>query len=84
VDHGGNLLVVETGADRVSMIDLDNGNIHTIIEGIKFGVPAAPNAPPTWIFSDISVGSSGALFVSGDVENVLYRLDHYLVKPSRR
>jgi hypothetical protein len=66
------------------MIDLDNGNIHTVIEGIKPGVPAAPFAPPTWIFSDISVGSSGALFITGDVENVVYRIEQYSTKPSKR
>jgi sugar lactone lactonase YvrE len=72
---GGDLLVVETGAGRVSLIDLDTGNIDTIVQGLKLGVPAIPNTPPTWIFSDVAVGSSGVVFVTGDIENVIYRIE---------
>jgi sugar lactone lactonase YvrE len=75
VTSNGNLLVVETGAGRVSLIDPDTGNIDTIVQGLKLGVPAVPNSPPTWIFSDVAVGSSGVLFVTGDIENVIYRIE---------
>jgi glucose/arabinose dehydrogenase len=30
--------------------------------------------PPTWIFNGVAVGPSGAVYVSGDVENVIYRI----------
>jgi sugar lactone lactonase YvrE len=79
VEPSGNLLVVETGAGRVSLINPDTGNISSIVEGLKLGAPAIPSTPPTWIFSDIAVGSSGAVYITGDVENVLYRIeDHSL------
>jgi len=75
----GNLLVVETGAGQVSLIGPDTGKIRTIAHDLKLGVPAIPNAPPTWIFSDVAVDSSGMIFVTSDVENVLYRLEHYSI-----
>ena len=81
VEPSGNLLVVETGAGRVSLIDLDTGNINSIVEGLKLGAPAIPNTPPTSIFSDVAVGSSGAIFVTSDVENILYRIEHFSLSP---
>ena len=78
---GGDLLVVETGAGRVSLIDMDTRDIHTIVQGLELGIPAVPNSPPTWIFSDIAVDSSGVIFVTSDVENVLYRIENYSLNP---
>jgi sugar lactone lactonase YvrE len=73
----GYLLIVETGAGRISLIDPDSGNIDTIEQGLKLGIPAVPNSPPTWIFSDVALGSSGVIFITSDVENVLYRIERY-------
>ncbi len=44
-------------------------------DGLELGTPPPPLvAPPTWHFNGVAVGSSGALFVTGDKANVIYKL----------
>jgi sugar lactone lactonase YvrE len=70
------LLVVEGGAGRLSRIDLATGRVSTVADGLALGAPSIPGlAPPTWIFNGVAVGQSGAVYVSGDKANVLYRFD---------
>ena len=71
----GNLLVVESGAGRVSKIDLATGTVTPYVEGLKLGMPAMDSMPPFWIYNGIAVSPSGAIFVSGDIANVIYRID---------
>jgi sugar lactone lactonase YvrE len=70
----GSLLVVESGAGRLSRIDLGTGQVTTVAEDLEFGAQAPPNVPPTWIFNGVAVGPSGNIYVTGDVANVLYRI----------
>ena len=74
VDEDGALLVVESGAGRLSRIDLTQGGVTTVAEGLDLGAPSSPSMPPTWVFNGVAVGSSGAIYVTGDKTNVLYRL----------
>ena len=71
----GSLLVVETGVGRVSSIDLETGKVSTVAEGLELGAQGAEGYPPTWIFNGVAVGSSGVIYVTGDIANVLYRID---------
>ncbi len=72
VDVEGNLLVVESGAGRVSRIDLETGIVSTVVEGLELGV-VNPGIP--WSnFNGVAVGSTGYVYVTGDIANVLYRL----------
>ncbi|MCP4289438.1 MAG: hypothetical protein GY792_34295 [Gammaproteobacteria bacterium] len=68
----GNLLVVEAGAGRLSSIDLKTGNVSIVAEGLEIGFPSEH---PTWIFNGVAVGPSGAIYVTGDIANVLYRIE---------
>jgi hypothetical protein len=43
----GSLLVVESGAGRLSRIDLATGRINTVADGLALGAPSIPGAPPT-------------------------------------
>ncbi len=71
----GNLVVVEAGAGRVSRVDPGSGAVSTIAEGLELGVGPPPLvAPPTWHFNGVAVGSRGALYVTGDKANVIYKL----------
>ena len=74
VDQDGNLLVVESHAGRLSRIDISTGEVTTMAGGLELGAAAAPNMPPTWAFNGVAVGPSGAIYVTGDKANVLYRL----------
>jgi glucose/arabinose dehydrogenase len=74
LDLDGSLLVVEAGAGRLSRIDLATGEVSVVTEGLELGAPAIPGAPPTYQFNGVTVGPSGAIYVTGDATNVLYRI----------
>jgi sugar lactone lactonase YvrE len=79
VDQDGSLLVVESGAGRLSRIDLLTGVISKVVDGLELGAEAIPGLIPTWIFNGVAVGPSGYIYVTGDIASVLYRF-----KPTRR
>jgi sugar lactone lactonase YvrE len=72
----GSLLVIETGAGRLSRIDTATGEVNSVAEGLELGAQGPPDgAPPTWAFNGVAVGPSGAVYITGDKANVLYRLE---------
>jgi sugar lactone lactonase YvrE len=78
-DKKGGLLVVETGASRLSRIDLATGAKSTIADGLKLSPPAVGLGafPPTYAFDGVAVGPSGDIYVSGGGKNVIYRISKY-------
>jgi hypothetical protein len=74
LDLDGSLLVVEAGGGRLSRIDLTTGEVTTVAEGLELGAPGVAGMPPTWIFNGVAVGPSGAIYITGDVSDVLYRI----------
>ena len=73
----GSLVVIETGASRLSRIDLggDVGdNVTTIVENLELSGPSLPESIPTWWFDGVAVGPSGDIYVTGGGANVLYRI----------
>jgi sugar lactone lactonase YvrE len=72
VDLDGNLLVVESGVGRVSRINLGTGVVTTLVEGLELG--STSSAMPWGNFNGVAVGSTGYIYVTGDVANLLYRL----------
>jgi sugar lactone lactonase YvrE len=68
----GKLLVAETGARRVLAVDPKSGSAEVLADDLAIGLKATQSAPglPT----GIAVGKDGAIYVTGDVDNVLYRL----------
>jgi sugar lactone lactonase YvrE len=74
-DHDGSLLVVESGMGRLSRVDPATGSVHTIADNLALGSAPPAGWPPTWIFSDVAVGEAGAIYVTGDVDNVIYRIE---------
>ncbi|MCK5377966.1 MAG: hypothetical protein KAJ78_01130 [Acidobacteria bacterium] len=81
VNTDGSLLVVESGAGRLSRIDPATGEVTMIAEGLELGAPGVPGYPPTWFFSGVAVGSSGHIYVTGEKANLLYRFKQH---PQRR
>ncbi len=70
----GELLVVEAAAGRVSRLDPTNGTVTTLADGLGLGASAPPLVPPTWLFNGVAVGARGDVYVTGDVDNVVYKL----------
>lgn len=74
VDRDGSLLVVESGAGRLSRIDPVTGHVTTVADGLEVGAAGPGGVPPTVAVSSVAVGRDGTLFVTGDRANVVYRL----------
>lgn len=72
-DQDGSLVVVETGASRISRITL-TGEVSTIADNLSFGLPALEGTPPTWTFDGVTISESGDIYVSGWGKNVVYRI----------
>lgn len=74
LDLEGRLLVVETGASRLSRLDLATGEVAILAEGLELSGPGL-GSPPTWGFDGVAVGTSGAIYVSGwGAPNVIYKI----------
>ena len=71
-DIDGNLLVVESTAGRLSRIHLQSGTTSLVADGLALGYPAIPGFPPTWVFNGVDVGSSGNIYITDDIANVIY------------
>lgn len=76
VDSDGSLLVVESGAGRLTRIDLSTGATRTVAEGLVLDAPAPGDIPPTFVMSSVTVDSQGTILVSGAgaEQNVIYRI----------
>ena len=72
----GNLLVVETGAGKLSSIDMNTGEIETIASNLQIGLEGlGPIVPSTFIFNGVTVDSTGKIYLSGDKGNIIYQFD---------
>lgn len=71
----GALYIAETGIGQVTKLER-NGEIfapeHIKIMSINKGIPAPPNAAPTWVFSGITISSNGTLYSSDDADSKIW------------
>ena len=80
VGSNGELIVVETGAGRVSSLEKNTQGgeeimqRRTIIDNLPLGIPAPTNAAPTWVFSGIAIGSDGTIYIASDVESKILQI----------
>jgi sugar lactone lactonase YvrE len=76
-DKNGSLLVVETGASRLSRIDLATGVVSRIADNLELSKAATGQdgaLPPTYLFDGVAIGQTGDIYVSGGGKNVIYRI----------
>jgi sugar lactone lactonase YvrE len=69
VDNNGDLLVVETGTQRLLRVDPLTGATETAIEQLRLELDGHPNFVPTWNFNGVAVGSNGRIYVTEDAIN---------------
>lgn len=69
----GKLIVVETGTKQLSQIDPTTGTIKPIVINLAVGLPDIPGFPHS-LLTGVAVSSSGTIYVTGDIENVLYKI----------
>lgn len=72
---GDRLLVVETGEQRVVAIDLATGDTSPVITGLDFSAAVVEGFLPTGMLSDVAIGPDGAIYVSDDGVNSVYRFE---------
>jgi glucose/arabinose dehydrogenase len=70
----GKLVVAEVGAKRVISIDPQNSAVTELAGNLPIGLAGAPGGLPTNIPTGVGIGASGAIYVSSDVENAIYKL----------
>jgi sugar lactone lactonase YvrE len=74
VTDEGLLLVVESSAKRLSAIDLETGEVGLIAEDLALGLPAWPGLSPLGLLNGVTIDAAGTIYVTGDIDNVLYRI----------
>ena len=73
----GSLLVIEANAGRLTKIDPATGEKIVLAEGLEFGFHFLPEgyASSDAFIDGVTVGPSGAIYVTGNKANVLYRIE---------
>jgi len=73
--NGGALLVVEAGAGRLSRIDLEQGTVTALAEGLELGLEGPPGMPASWQFNDLTYApDEHTVYVASDVTNRVYAI----------
>ena len=70
----GRLYVAEVGQKRIVAIDPASGGRVVVASNLDIGLDPFPGGPPALMPTGVAVGRSGAVYVSGDRRNALYKL----------
>jgi len=70
----GRLYVAEVGHRRVVAIDRTTGDRVIIATNLDIGLPGYKDGPPAFVTTGVAVGKSGAVYVSSDIRNAIYKL----------
>lgn len=70
----GKLVVVESGTRQLVQIDPASGAITPMVLNLAVGFPTFPGGIPQGVLTGVAVSDSGAIYVTGDIENVLYKI----------
>lgn len=66
IDKDGSLLAVESEIGRLDKINPSSGEKIVLAENLKTGEKPGFEAPPSYFFSGVAVGSDGSIYVSCD------------------
>ena len=67
----GKIAVLEGAIGQVTIVDPATGAMKPLAIGLAVGYP--PGSPPSKGLVGVAVSSSGAIYVAGDIENVIYK-----------
>ena len=74
VGPDGRLYVAEVGQKRVVAIDPATGAKTVIASNLDLGLEPYPGGPPALVPTGVAVGKTGAVYVSSDRRNAMYKL----------
>ena len=69
----GKIIVAEVGLKQLISIDPASGAVTKIAGGLKIGFPGTPGLLPSGIPTGVGVSSDGAIYVTSDIENAIYK-----------
>lgn len=69
----GRLYVAEVGTEMVLAIDPKDGSRTEIARNVRMGLRPTPGLPPAYIITGVAVGRSGAVYVTSDKRNAIYK-----------
>lgn len=73
--NDGRLIVAEVGARRVVAIDPTGKKpLEVLAENLAIGLDVGSHVPAPFLPTGVTVAKDGAIYVTGDVDNVLYRI----------
>ncbi|MBW1708813.1 MAG: SMP-30/gluconolactonase/LRE family protein [Deltaproteobacteria bacterium] len=67
----GKLVVVEVGTRQLVKINPSSGTVTPMVTNLAVGFP--PGGPPA-LMPGVAASKSGAIYVAGDIENVIYKI----------
>ncbi len=70
----GRLYVAEVGTETVLAIDPKDGTRTEVARNIRMGLRPTPGLPPAYVVTGVAVGRSGAVYVTSDKRNAIYKL----------
>ena len=70
----GALIVAEAAIGKLTEIDLANGQRRTVADNLPIGLQGAPGMPPPYVATGVAVGADGAVYVSANRNNAVYRI----------
>jgi CubicO group peptidase (beta-lactamase class C family) len=78
----GRLLVVESGANRLSLVDLSSGEVTPLATSLGIMRDVPRSRPLHYFFNGVDVSPSGMVYVTADDANAIYRIP--LPKPTSK
>lgn len=74
VKPDGKLLVVDTGTRELLQIDPASGEKKPLVANLAVGLPVPPGFMPAYMLTGVAVSDSGAIYITSDLENAVYRI----------
>ncbi len=70
----GRLIVAEVGEKRVLSVDTGTGRAQILADHLNIGLSVGPQVPAPFLPTGVAAAKDGTIYVSGDIENTIYRL----------
>lgn len=70
----GKLAVVEAGTRQLLKLDPASGMATPLVINLAVGFPSYPGGLPPYLITGVAVSDTGTIYVTGDIENVLYKI----------
>ncbi len=74
VKPDGNLLVVNVGTKELLQIDPKTGVVKPLVQDLPIGLFVPKGFPPVFTLSGVAVSKAGNIYVTSDIDNVIYKL----------